>query len=191
MGAHGSNLEDILDEDMHHWYTKFMKESPSGLITLFELKTMLDMTGMTQEASGYVDQVFFTFDMDGDGYINFVEYIAAISLLLKGEVNQKLKWYFKLFDQDGNGKIDKDEMETIFKAIQDITRIYDIPPEQIVTLIYEKIDVNGEGELTLEEFISGARQHADIMEMLTKMMDLTHVLEIIIMGQQNHSLATK
>lgn len=51
-----------------------------------------------------------------DGYIDFVEYIAAISLLLKGEINQKLKWYFKLFDQDGNGKIDKDEMETIFKV---------------------------------------------------------------------------
>lgn len=51
-----------------------------------------------------------------DGYLDFVEYIAAISLLLKGEVNQKLKWYFKLFDQDGNGKIDKDELETIFKV---------------------------------------------------------------------------
>lgn len=51
-----------------------------------------------------------------DGYIDFVEYIAAISLLLKGEINQKLKWYFKLFDQDGNGKIDKEELETIFKV---------------------------------------------------------------------------
>lgn len=39
------------------------------------------------------------------------------------------------------------------------------------------------GELTLEEFISGAREHADIMDMLTKMMDLTHVLEIIVRGQ--------
>lgn len=48
--------------------------------------------------------------------MDFVEYIAAISLLLKGEINQKLKWYFKLFDQDGNGKIDKEEMETIFKV---------------------------------------------------------------------------
>lgn len=65
MGAHGSNLDDILEEDMHHWYTKFMKESPSGLITLFELKTMLEMNGMTEEASSYVDQVFVTFDMDG------------------------------------------------------------------------------------------------------------------------------
>lgn len=35
---------------------------------------------------------------------------------MKGEINQKLKWYFKLFDQDGNGKIDKDELETIFKV---------------------------------------------------------------------------
>lgn len=52
-----------------------------------------------------------------DGYIDFVEYIAAISLMLKGEINQKLKWYFKLFDQDGNGKIDKEELETIFTVI--------------------------------------------------------------------------
>ncbi|XP_056466712.1 guanylyl cyclase-activating protein 3 [Gadus chalcogrammus] len=184
MGAHGSNLDAILEEDMHHWYNKFMRESPSGLITLFELKSMLQMKGMTEEASSYVDQIFLTFDMDGDGYIDFVEYIAAVSLLLKGEINQKLKWYFKLFDQDGNGKIDKDEMETIFKAIQDITRSYEIPPEDIVTLVYEKIDVNGEGELTLEEFISGARLHSDIMDMLSKMMDLTHVLEIIVMGQK-------
>ncbi|XP_020793377.1 guanylyl cyclase-activating protein 3 [Boleophthalmus pectinirostris] len=188
MGSHSSSLDDILEEDMHHWYTKFMKESPSGLITLFELKSMLEMTGMTEEASSYVDQVFFTFDMDGDGYINFVEYIAAISLLLKGEINQKLKWYFKLFDQDGNGKIDRDEMETIFKAIQDITRIYDIPPEEIVNLIYERIDVHGEGELTLEEFISGAREHPDIMDMLSKMMDLTHVLEIILKGQKRKAV---
>lgn len=65
MGAHGSSLDEILAEDMHHWYNKFMRESPSGLITLFELKNMLQMQGMTEEASSYVDQVFYTFDMDG------------------------------------------------------------------------------------------------------------------------------
>lgn len=44
------------------------------------------------------------------------------------------------------------------------------------------------GELTLEEFISGAKDHPDIMDMLTKMMDLTHVLEIIIQGQQKNAV---
>ena len=65
MGAHGSNLDAIMEQDMHHWYNKFMRESPSGLITLFELKSMLQMNGMTEEASSYVDQIFLTFDMDG------------------------------------------------------------------------------------------------------------------------------
>ncbi|KAG1940682.1 guanylate cyclase activator 1d [Pimephales promelas] len=182
MGNKHPSLDDILAEDMHHWYNKFMRESPSGLITLFELKSILGLQGMNEDATSYVDQVFYTFDMDGDGYIDFVEYIAAVSLMLKGEINQKLKWYFKLFDQDGNGKIDKDELETIFTAIQDITRNREISPEDIVTLIYEKIDVHGEGELTLEEFIEGAKGHPDIMEMLKKLMDLTPVLVIIFNG---------
>ncbi|KAM4620676.1 LOW QUALITY PROTEIN: stromal interaction molecule 1b [Polymixia lowei] len=184
MGNHGSNLDEILAEDMHHWYNKFMRESPSGLITLFELKAILGLKGMNENANSYVDQVFFTFDMDGDGYIDFVEYIAAISLMLKGEINQKLKWYFKLFDQDGNGKIDKDELETIFSAIQDITRNRDIEPEEIVSLIFERIDVKGEGEMTLEEFIEGAKDHTDIMDILKNLMDLTPVLIIIVEGRQ-------
>lgn len=67
MGNHGSNLDDILAEDMHHWYNMFMRESPSGLITLFELKAILNLKGMSENANSYVDQVFFTFDMDGVG----------------------------------------------------------------------------------------------------------------------------
>lgn len=80
MGAHGSNLDEILAEDMHHWYNKFMRESPSGLITLFELKTMLQMQGMTEEASSYVDQVFFTFDMDGVRATNLIKIYIKIYL---------------------------------------------------------------------------------------------------------------
>lgn len=72
MGNHGSNLEEILAEDMHHWYNMFMRESPSGLITLFELKAILNLKGMTEDANSYVDQVFFTFDMDGVGFYLFI-----------------------------------------------------------------------------------------------------------------------
>ena len=45
-----------------------------------------------------------------------------------------------------------------------------------------------QGELTLEEFISGALKHQDIMDMLSKMMDLTHVLEIIVLGQKTKAV---
>lgn len=39
------------------------------------------------------------------------------------------------------------------------------------------------GEMTLEEFIEGAKDHEDIMDMLKNLMDLTPVLEIIVQGQ--------
>lgn len=33
MGAYESNLDDILAEDMHHWYNKFMKEYSSRCLS--------------------------------------------------------------------------------------------------------------------------------------------------------------
>lgn len=51
-----------------------------------------------------------------DGYIDFMEYVAALSLVLKGKVEQKLRWYFKLYDVDGNGCIDRDELLTIIRV---------------------------------------------------------------------------
>lgn len=65
MGNNHATLDNILAEDMHHWYNKFMKEYPSGLITLFELKSILGLQGMPEDANSYVEQVFHTFDMDG------------------------------------------------------------------------------------------------------------------------------
>lgn len=43
------------------------------------------------------------------------------------------------------------------------------------------------GELTLEEFIEGAKDHEDIMDMLKTLMDLTPVLLIIIEGRTGNN----
>lgn len=51
-----------------------------------------------------------------DGFIDFMEYVAALSLVLKGGVQQKLRWYFKLYDIDGSGCIDRDELLLIIKV---------------------------------------------------------------------------
>lgn len=45
-----------------------------------------------------------------------MEYVAALSLVLKGGVQQKLRWYFKLYDIDGSGCIDREELLLIIKV---------------------------------------------------------------------------
>ncbi|XP_005038820.2 PREDICTED: guanylyl cyclase-activating protein 3 [Ficedula albicollis] len=184
MGAGGS-ADDINAMEIHHWYTKFMKECPSGQLCMHEFKHVLDLHGLTPEANSYVEQVFHTFDMNKDGFIDFLEFIAAINLVIRGKIDQKLKWYFKLYDADGNGCIDKKELLSIFRAIQAINGYTNMSAEEFTNMIFQKIDVNNDGELTLEEFINGVEKDEDLMELITQSFDLSNVLKIIQNGRRN------
>ena len=59
-----------------------------------------------------------------------------------------LKTAFDMFDKDGSGKIDKDEVIAILQG-DDLENI--IPSDMIVQYIKE-VDQNGDGEIDFKEF---------------------------------------
>ncbi|OCT94481.1 guanylyl cyclase-activating protein 3 [Xenopus laevis] len=184
MGASTSTADDINAMEIHHWYGKFMKECPSGQLSLHEFKGLLGLQGMNFEANRYIHQVFSTFDMNKDGFIDFLEFIAAINLVLRGKIDQKLKWYFKLYDADGNGSIDRKELLSILTAVQAINGHRGMSADEFTSMVFEKIDVNGDGELTLEEFINGIQKDEQLLEMISKTFDLSNVLKTIQNGRR-------
>ncbi|XP_042298911.1 guanylyl cyclase-activating protein 3-like [Sceloporus undulatus] len=188
MGSNQSVFGDkITDQDTHQLYTKFMKECPSGQLSLHEFKTLLGLRDLNSEADQYVNQVFNTFDLNKDGFIDFLEFIAAINLVLRGKIDQKLKWYFKLYDADGNGTIDKKELVSIFSAIQALNGNQELTPEEFSNMVFQKIDVNNDGELSLDEFINGVESDEQLLEMISKSFDLSNVLKVIQSGRR-HSI---
>eukprot|EP00075_Anas_platyrhynchos_P005536 XP_012959288.1 guanylyl cyclase-activating protein 3 isoform X2 [Anas platyrhynchos] len=186
MGA-GESADDFAAIQNSEWYKRFMNHCPSGQLTLHEFKTILGLCDMNPRANMYVEQVFQIFDMNQDGFIDFLEFIAAINLVIRGKIDQKLKWYFKLYDADGNGCIDKKELLSIFTAIQAINGHTNMSAEEFTNMIFQKIDVNNDGELTLEEFITGVERDGDLMELITKSFDLSNVLKVIQSGRR-HSI---
>ncbi|XP_009707302.1 PREDICTED: guanylyl cyclase-activating protein 3 [Cariama cristata] len=187
MGANGSLPDDGPAPEMHHYYSKFMRECPSGLLSLHEFKKLLGLRGLDPQGDTYIKRVFDIFDLNKDGFIDFLEFIAAINLVIRGKIDQKLKWYFKLYDADGNGCIDKKELLSIFTAIQAINGHTSMSAEEFTNMVFQKIDVNNDGELTLEEFISGVESDEDLMELITKSFDLSNVLKVIQNGRR-HSI---
>uniref|UniRef100_A0A671R0B8 Guanylyl cyclase-activating protein 1 n=1 Tax=Sinocyclocheilus anshuiensis TaxID=1608454 RepID=A0A671R0B8_9TELE len=177
----------------HQWYRKFMTECPSGQLTFYEFKKFFGLKNLSETSNEYVKTMFKTFDINDDGCIDFMEYVAALSLVLKGGVQQKLRWYFKLFDVDGSSCIDREELlmpqnsllsfvVDVFwlQAIEAINGVeQEFSAEELTDMVFNKIDVNGDGELSLDEFIEGIQADEVLSVMLTQSLDLTHIVSNI------------
>lgn len=45
-----------------------------------------------------------------------MEYVAAVNLVLRGKLVDKLKWSFKVYDNDGNGSLTNHEVRRVVKV---------------------------------------------------------------------------
>uniref|UniRef100_A0A672IS59 Guanylyl cyclase-activating protein 1 n=1 Tax=Salarias fasciatus TaxID=181472 RepID=A0A672IS59_SALFA len=184
-----SSLEELQACESHQWYRKFMTECPSGLLTFYEFKKFFGLSNLTETSNAYVRSMFTTFDMNDDGFIDFMEYVAALSLVLKGGVQQKLRWYFKLYDIDGSGCIDREELLLIIKSIRAINGIpCEMSAEDFANMVFDKIDINGDGELSYEEFMEGVQNDEMLLKTLTESLDLSHIVHKIQGENINHNL---
>ncbi|TNN85622.1 Guanylyl cyclase-activating protein 1 [Liparis tanakae] len=157
-----------------------MTECPSGLLSFYEFKLFFGLRNLSDTSNAYVKTMFTTFDMNEDGSIDFMEYVAALSLVLKGGVQQKLRWYFKLYDVDGSGYMDREELLQIIKSIRAINGIpSEISSQDFANMVFDKIDTNGDGEVSYEEFMEGVQNDSLLLATLTESLDLSHIIQRI------------
>ncbi|KTG45300.1 hypothetical protein cypCar_00008941 [Cyprinus carpio] len=147
--------------DIQPLYTKFMRECPSGALHLHEFRKIFGIQSTSEDEALYIETLFKSFDTNRDDVIDFMEFVAAIHLVLRGKLEDRLKWSFKVYDRDDNGKLDRQE---IICQLQ--KNHINMTPSDICDRIFEHLDENKDGQISLSEFMEGAKKEASIMDLL-------------------------
>ena len=110
--ARDNNLKP---ESIKKAYKRFQAtdKDKSGMIDYTEFCEILQV-----DPSPQGEKVFQLFDYDKSGQIDVREFMIALSNFTGAGKDDKLKFSFMIFDEDGNGVITKDELTRILKVRQ-------------------------------------------------------------------------
>ncbi|CAF2990739.1 unnamed protein product [Rotaria socialis] len=156
------------------WYKGFMRDCPNGELTRESFIQIYKQFFPKGRAENFCEHVFRAFDTDKSGKIDFKEFLQAINITSQGTPDTKLEMAFRMYDCNGDGSIDDNEMRRIITAIYElIGDEIDQPERQIeaeerAMNIFTMMDKNSDGILSREEFIGGCLNDEQLYQLLTQ-----------------------
>ncbi|BHF78853.1 hypothetical protein SprV_0602197000 [Sparganum proliferum] len=160
------------EQEVHEWYHGFLKDCPTGQLTIDDFQHIYTTFFPYGDAKPFARYVFRAFDKNGDGIMEFREFLTTLSVISRGKLEEKLKWAFSVYDFDGDGFISRGEMTDVIKSIYLLLgSVVKMPegeatPEQRTSRVFELMDKDRDDRISLEEFLEGVQTDPDVLQLL-------------------------
>jgi serine/threonine-protein phosphatase 2B regulatory subunit len=119
----------------------------SGSLSVEEFMSLPEL-----QQNPLVQRVIEIFDTDGNGEVDFKEFIEGVSLFsVKGDKLSKLRFAFKIYDIDRDGFISNGELFQVLKMMVG-SNLKETQLQQIVDKTIINADTDGDGKISFEEF---------------------------------------
>lgn len=103
--------------ELQQWYKGYLRDCPSGQLSEEEFAKVFKQFFPFGDPVDYCHYLFRLFDVDNSKYIDFKEFIVALSATSRGTMDQKLEWSYKLYDLNKTGKVTYKELLQVIHAI--------------------------------------------------------------------------
>merc|ERR1711909_50891 len=168
-----SGLEPVQVREAFHG---FVEEHPKGRMKPKDFNEMMLKAMPKKDASKMQKHVFRIYDSNNDGYIDFIEFMLIFHIMSDGTPEEVLGKIFRVFDVNSDGSITKKEMTRLVKDMYGLIKAED-PTAQSEALIaksaFTEMDADGDGKITMEEFISACLSQDELSKLLAlKIIDI-------------------
>jgi len=149
-----TQLTDTAIKELKNMFLS-MDENGDGTLSIGELKDGLKKAGVSMPPD--LEKMMESIDTDGSGVIDYSEFVAATMDKRKYYQDDVCWSAFKVFDQDGSGSIDRDELVLVLSS-EEITDLIQMKMnEQEIDAIIKEVDLNGDGKIDFDEFMAMMR----------------------------------
>ncbi|KAH9965735.1 EF-hand [Russula dissimulans] len=159
--------------ELQQWYQGFIMDCPEGRLDKKDFGKIYSQFFPFGDPGEFADYVFDVFDENKNGYIDFKEFICALSATSRGTPEEKLRWAFQLYDINKDGHITYQEMFQIVQAIYKMTgQMLKLPeneetPEKRVDKIFKNMNKDKNSRISYSEFVECSKQDPTVMDALS------------------------
>ena len=142
-------VENLSEERITEFKAAFelFDKDRDGAINNKELGTVMRNLGQNPSEEE-LKQMIKEIDMDGNGVIDFNEFLYLMVKKMKGnDTEEELLEAFKVFDRDGNGYVTSHELRNVMMSLCENTT-----PEEVEEMVKEA-DIDGDGQVDYQEFV--------------------------------------
>ncbi|GET88440.1 calcineurin B subunit, putative [Leishmania tarentolae] len=139
----------LTDAQVQRLYKSFSKlnRDRSGKITRAQFNSIPALA-----SNPLVDRVLAVMDTDGDSTVDFGDFVRALAVLSSAtSKKEKLRFTFKMYDIDGDGRISNRDLFQML-SIMVGANLSQMQLQQIVDKTFIEADIDRDGYITFEEF---------------------------------------
>ncbi|OII72514.1 calcium calmodulin dependent protein kinase [Cryptosporidium ubiquitum] len=120
-----------------------------GVLTISEIRSALHKIQNVSQLGDDIDNLLMELDTDGNGRIDYTEFIAASIDHKLYEQESLCKAAFKVFDLDMDGRISPQELSRVLN----ITFLQEAFEQSTIDSLLKEVDINQDGYIDFNEFM--------------------------------------
>lgn len=116
-----------------------------------------------------LDRLFKAFDKDNDSKLSPDEWVRGMSIFLRGNLKEHIKFCFDVYDLNSDGWISKEEMFQLLKDCLPQKSQEEDPDEGVKDLVdslLKKLDTDGDLRVSFDDYYTAVQQNYLLLETL-------------------------